>query len=60
MSLEDKVGEMTQLTLDMVCVGKPFHLEEPNRIDSAKLRKAIVRPARGQHPQLWWTRIHPE
>ena len=42
MSLEDKVGEMTQLTLDMVCVGKPFHLEEPNRIDTAKLRKAIV------------------
>ncbi len=42
LSLEDKAGEMTQLTLDMVCVGKPYHLEEPHRIDTSKLKKAIV------------------
>lgn len=42
LTLEDKAGEMTQLTLDMVCVGKPYHIEEPHRIDTAKLRKAIV------------------
>lgn len=42
MALEDKVGEMTQLTLDMVCVGKPYHLEEPHRLDTAKLQKVLV------------------
>lgn len=42
LSLEDKAGEMTQLTLDMVCVGKPYYIEEPHRIDTAKLKKAIV------------------
>ena len=41
MALEDKVGEMTQLTLDMVCVGKPYHLEEPHRLDTAKLQKCL-------------------
>jgi beta-glucosidase len=42
LSLADKAGEMTQLTLDMVCVGKPYHIEEPHRIDTAKLQRAIV------------------
>lgn len=37
MTLEDKVGEMTQLTLDMLCVGDTFDLEEPHRLDSNKL-----------------------
>ncbi|NND77954.1 MAG: beta-glucosidase [Flavobacteriales bacterium] len=42
MSLEDKVGEMTQLTLDMLCVGAPYALEEPHRLDSAKLKNVLV------------------
>ena len=42
MSLEDKAGEMTQLTLDMVCVGKPFKLEKPHRLDTTKLQKVLV------------------
>jgi len=42
MSLKDKVGEMTQLTLDMLAVGQPYNLEVPTRLDSAKLRKALV------------------
>ncbi|MDA0728122.1 MAG: glycoside hydrolase family 3 C-terminal domain-containing protein [Bacteroidetes bacterium] len=41
MSLEDKVGEMTQLTLDMFCVGEPFELEEPHRLDWEKVELAI-------------------
>ena len=41
MTLDDKVGEMTQLTLDMLCVGNPHELEEPHRLDSAKLRAAF-------------------
>ncbi len=42
MTLQDKVGEMTQLTIDMVCIGQPFNLEEPHRIDEAKLKHALV------------------
>ena len=42
MSLEDKVGEMTQLTVDMLCVGEPYQLEEPHRIDPEKMRHALV------------------
>lgn len=42
LTLEDKVGEMTQLTLDMVCVGEPYNLKEPYEIDKEKLKKVIV------------------
>lgn len=42
MSLVDKVGQMTQLTLDMVLVGPPYGAVEPQRIDSSLLRKVIV------------------
>lgn len=42
LTLEDKCGEMTQLNLDMVCVGEPYNLEKPNRLDSAKLRKVLI------------------
>ncbi|MCI4668339.1 MAG: glycoside hydrolase family 3 C-terminal domain-containing protein [Bacteroidia bacterium] len=42
MDLADKVGEMTQLTLDMLSVGEPFNLASPHQLDSAKLRKALV------------------
>jgi len=39
MTLEEKVGQMTQLTIDMVTSGKDQDL----RIDQAKLEKAIVK-----------------
>ena len=42
LTIEDKAGEMTQLTLDMVCVGKPYKLEEPHRIDPEKLEHVLV------------------
>ena len=42
MSLEDKVGEMTQLTLDMILEGPPYGAIEPHHIDTALLRKVIV------------------
>ena len=48
MTLEDKVGEMTQLTLDMLCVGeweeepqKHIVLEEPHRLDENHLQEAF-------------------
>ena len=42
MTLEDKCGEMTQLSIDMISVGDPYNLEKPHRLDSAKLRKVLV------------------
>ena len=48
MTLEDKVGEMTQITLDMLCVGELSEderiyvvLEEPHRLDDDKLHQAF-------------------
>lgn len=48
MTLEDKVGEMTQLTLDMLCVGEwdetprpHIVLEEPHRLDGDKVQEAF-------------------
>ena len=62
LTIEDKAGEMTQLTLDMVCVGKPYKLEEPHRIDPEKLEHVLVDLKVGSilncgghayHPEKW-------
>lgn len=42
MTIEEKVGQMTQINLDVVCVGGIYNLEEPHRLDDAKLRTALV------------------
>lgn len=42
MTVKEKVGQMTQLNLDVLCVGEVYALDEPHRLDTAKLRKAIV------------------
>lgn len=42
MTLEDKVGEMTQICIDVVSAGENGAMEEPHRLDSAKLRKVLV------------------
>ena len=42
MTVDDKVGEMTQLTLDMILQGPPYGAVEPHAIDTAMLRKVIV------------------
>lgn len=42
MSIEDKIGEMTQLSIDMLSVGNPYNLKEPHTLDSAKLHQVLV------------------
>ncbi len=42
MTVREKIGQMTQLNLDVVCEGEVYNLVEPHHIDSAKLHKAIV------------------
>lgn len=41
MTVAEKAGEMTQLSLDMVCVGDPYNLQQPLAIDKDKLKKVI-------------------
>lgn len=42
MTIEEKVGQMTQLNLDVVCEGEVYKLVEPHHLDAAKLRTALV------------------
>ncbi len=42
MDITDKVGEMTQLSLDMLMVGEPYNIPDPQTLDTAKMRKALV------------------
>ena len=43
LTLEDKVGEMTQLTLGAIGTGLPSKLTEPQHLDSAKVSNALVK-----------------
>jgi len=42
MTLDDKVGEMTQLAIDMLLVGQPYNPSEPQRFDEEKLQNVLV------------------
>jgi len=42
MELADKVGEMTQLAIDVLSEGEPYSLKEPHQLDTAKLREVLV------------------
>jgi beta-glucosidase len=43
MTLEEKVGQMTQITLDVICKGKPYDTDKVMEIDPAKLDTAILK-----------------
>lgn len=42
MTLEEKIGQMTQLTIDAVSLTDSGKLVEPHQLDTAKLRKALI------------------
>ena len=42
MTIEEKVGQMTQLNIDVVCEGEVYKLSEPHRLNSTKLHQALV------------------
>jgi beta-glucosidase len=42
MSLTDKVGEMTQLAIDMVSVGEPYNAAEPHQLSEEKLKEVLL------------------
>lgn len=41
MSIEEKVGQMTQINIDIISKGKLYNLDEPHQIDPVKLDSAI-------------------
>lgn len=43
MSLTDKVGEMTQLALDMVSEGEPYNTKEPHQLSDEKLEEVLLK-----------------
>ena len=47
MTIKEKVGQMTQLNLDVLCVGEVFNLTEPHTLQADKVQKAIVEYAVG-------------
>jgi len=42
MSIKDKVGQMTQVTLDVILEGEMYNAKLPHRLDTEEIRKAIV------------------
>ena len=52
LTVQDKVGEMTQLTLGALAVGSPYDLVEPQQLDTAKVRRAPDGVSCWQHSQL--------
>lgn len=42
MTIEEKVGQMTQLNLDVISKGEIYNLVEPHQLDAEKLKKALV------------------
>jgi beta-glucosidase len=43
MSIEEKVGQMTQVTLDVICKGQGFDPNKEQEIDPQKLEEAILK-----------------
>lgn len=41
LTIEEKVGQMTQINLDVICEGNIYNLVEPHHIETAKLKTAI-------------------
>ena len=42
LTLEDKVGEMTQLSIDVLAEGQPYNLVEPFTFNEEKLKRVLV------------------
>ncbi|MEL6802351.1 MAG: hypothetical protein AAFO91_01030, partial [Bacteroidota bacterium] len=47
MSLAEKAGQMTQVTIDMICHGKPYKLKDPLTIDEKRLENILAEKAVG-------------
>jgi len=43
MTVEEKVGQMTQINIDLISKGEVYNLQEPHALDIEKLRKAVCK-----------------
>jgi len=65
MTVEEKAGEMTQLSLDMICEGESYNVKEPLTINKDKLKKviqqyhvgSILNVGTSAHPPARWQEI---
>ena len=60
MTIEEKAGQMTQLSLDMVCDGNPYALVEPLHINPDKLKHVVQQLHVGSILNLGTTAHLPE
>lgn len=42
MSIAEKAGQMTQLSIDMLSMGEPYSLKEPHQFDKDKLKEVLI------------------
>jgi beta-glucosidase len=47
MTIKEKIGQMTQINIDLISAGELYNLDEPHRLDSAKLHRVIVQYGAG-------------
>lgn len=47
MTLAEKAGQMTQVTIDMICYGKPYKLDDPLKINEQRLEEIVAKKAVG-------------
>ena len=68
MTVEEKVGEMTQLSIDMICIGGSYNVTQPLTIDKEKLKNiiqhyhvgSILNVGTSAHPVQRWQEIITE
>jgi len=66
LSVEEKIGQMTQLTLDMICNGEPYALDRPHTLNVEKMDKvfnelhvgSILNCGGHSYPRAKWLDIH--
>ncbi len=66
MDLADKVGEMTQLTIDVLSFGEPYNLDKPHKLSPEKLEDILVKKRVGSilnaggyaYTREHWNEIH--
>ncbi|MFT4683275.1 MAG: beta-glucosidase [Flavobacteriales bacterium] len=66
LSVEEKIGQMTQLTLDMICNGEPYALDRPHSLNIEKMDKvfnelhvgSILNCGGHSYPRAKWLDIH--
>lgn len=68
MTMKDKIGEMAQLSIDVISVGDPYNLKEPHQLSPEKMENILVNHKVGSilncgghaYSRQHWETIHKE